>query len=65
MASWHSNAQKLKEAVQIAKDHGCVVKQVGKEYRLYRIVDERPVYVGARTSCGGIRRLVCQATGFV
>lgn len=56
--------QQFKEACQIARDHGCFVVDRGDNYLLYRKQPDRNVYIGSPRSAEGLRRLVCQATGF-
>ena len=69
MTRRHSPLQQLKEAKQIARDHGLFVieKPDGRgntAYLLYR--EHRPgnVYIGRRNTPEGIRRLVCKAANF-
>ena len=60
----HSPLQQLKEAKQIAQDHGCFVAERGGQYLLYRKTFPRPTFVGARGTPEALRRLVCKATNF-
>ena len=56
--------QVLKEAKQIAKDHGCVISERRGLYLLYRIINGRTVYQGDRSTPDKIRELVCKITNF-
>lgn len=70
MTRRHSPIQQLKEAKQIARDHGCFVVEKHPapgvtHYLLYREMSGHPnVYIGRRVTPAGIRSLVCKATGF-
>jgi len=68
MCRRHSPLQQLKEAKQIARDHGCFVVEKpgarGTRYLLYRQQQPDNVYIGQRSSPEGIRELVCKATNF-
>lgn len=64
MTARHSPLQQYREACQIARDHGCLVLHRGDSYLLYRKMPHRNVYLGCRKSPEGLRRFVCQATGF-
>jgi len=60
----HSPIQQLKEARQIALDHGCFVCEKGGKYLVYRKTPMRPVYLGSRGTPETLRRFVCQVTHF-
>lgn len=69
MTARHSPLQQVKEAKQIAKDHGCFVVErqtpTGLIWLLYRGMQHgRNILIGKRASPAGIRSLVCKATGF-
>lgn len=70
MTRRHSSLQQLKEARQIAKDHGLFVaekkdSQGNTAYLLYREMPRGPnVFVGKRSSPEAMRDLVCKATNF-
>ena len=67
MAS-HTPNQQLKEAKQIAKDHGMfVVEQkaaAGTQYLLYRELSPRNAFLGKRATPSGIRKLVANVANF-
>ena len=60
----HSPLQQLKEAKQIAQDHGCFVSERGGRYLLYRKTTPRPTLVGHCVTPEALRRMVCRATNF-
>jgi hypothetical protein len=60
----HSPLQQLKEAKQIAIDHGCFVTEKGGKFSVYRKMPMRLVYLGSRSSPEGLRQLVCKVTNF-
>lgn len=64
----HSPSQKVKEAKQIAIDHGLFVVERpdanGIAFLLYRKQTPHNVFVGRRRSPDGIRELVCKAANF-
>lgn len=69
MTRYHTPLQQLKEAKQIARDHGLFVveKQDGRGKTAYlRYRENRPAntYIGRRSSPAGIRALVCKAANF-
>lgn len=68
MTRRHSPLQMVKEAKQIARDHGCFVVErpdaKGIAYLLYRQQTPNNVFIGRRRSAIVIRQLVCKATGF-
>lgn len=67
MPSTRDPRQVLREAHQIARDHGCFVSEKkdsrGTTYLLYRKT-EPPTYVGKRTSIQGLHSMVCKACNF-
>lgn len=67
MAS-HTPLQQLKEAKQIAKDHGMFVAEQkardGTTYLLYREGHPRNVFLGKRSTPEGIRTLVAKCANF-
>ncbi|EGK73338.1 hypothetical protein METUNv1_00516 [Methyloversatilis universalis FAM5] len=67
MPSTRDPRQVLKEARQIAHDHGCFVSEKkegnGTTYLLYRKT-EPPTYVGKRSSIQGLHSMVCKACNF-
>jgi len=60
----HSAAQQIKEAYQIARDHGMFVVQKDGVYIVYRKTTERPVRLGRRATPEGLRRFVADTAGF-
>lgn len=64
MAAAHNPIQVLKEAKQIARDHGCFVVEKDKRYLVYRKTPTGNVYVGFRTDVSALRALVCTVTNF-
>lgn len=68
MTRRHTPLQQVKEAKQIARDHGCFVVEKadpkGPVFLLYRQMPGHNVFIGRRTTPAGIRTLVCKATGF-
>ncbi|MFA6310623.1 MAG: hypothetical protein WCV99_13385 [Sterolibacterium sp.] len=66
----HSPLQQLKEAKQIAKDHGlkvveCPVKPGKTDYVVYReLPDGRDTRLGKRASPQGLRKYVADLTNF-
>ena len=68
MCRRHSSLQQLKEAKQIALDHGCFVVEKpgthGMRYLLYRKTHPHNTYIGQRGSPEALRALVCKATHF-
>lgn len=64
MASARNPIQLIKEAKQIAKDHGCVVFEKGGAFLVYRKTHSCNVFVGKRSDPGQLRALVCRVTGF-
>lgn len=64
MATARDPRQVLKEAKQIATDHGCLVFEKGGKYLVYRKTDARPVYLGSRGTPSALRAFVCRVTNF-
>lgn len=64
MASTRNPIQVIKEAKQIAKDHGCFVAEKGGEFLVYRKTFDRNVFVGKCKAPERLRSLVCRVTGF-
>lgn len=68
MASQRNPIQVLKEAKQIARDHGCFVVEKadpkGTRYLVYRVLPHRNVCVGTRHSVDRLHQLVCKVTNF-
>lgn len=64
MATQRNPLQVLKEAKQIAKDHGCFVVEKPGRYLVYRCTPTRNVYVGFRSDIGALRSFVCTVTNF-
>ena len=68
MCRRHSPLQQLKEAKQIALDHGCFVVEKpgerGTRYLLYRKQTPNNTYLGQRSSPEALRALVCKVTNF-
>lgn len=65
----HTPMQQLKEAKQIARDHGLFVVEKTDcrgttRYLLYRALEPRAAFIGRRGSPEDIRALVCQVTNF-
>lgn len=60
--------QVLKEAKQIARDHGCFVVEKadpkGTRYLVYRRLYDRNECVGSRFSVTSLHKLVCKVTNF-
>lgn len=68
MPSTRDPRQVLKEARQIAQDHGCFISEKSDKagtttYLLYRKTTP-PTYVGRRTSVTGLHSMVCKACNF-
>lgn len=68
MTRRHSPLQQLKEAKQIARDHGLFVvekaERDGTSYLLYREQQPTNTLIGRRSSPSGIRNLVCKVANF-
>jgi hypothetical protein len=64
MATARNPIQVIKEAKQIAQDHGCFVAEKGGEFLVYRKTFDRNVFVGKCKAPERLRSLVCRVTGF-
>ena len=64
MAAARNPIQVLKEAKQIARDHGCFVTEKSGKYLVYRQTPARPVYLGSRGTPETLRSFVCKVTNF-
>lgn len=64
MATQRNPIQVLKEAKQIARDHGCFVVEKTGKYLVYRRTPTCNVYVGARGTPDSLRTFVCKVTNF-
>lgn len=68
MATQRNPLQVLKEAKQIARDHGCFVVEKaepkGTRYLVYRKLHDHNVCVGTRQSVQSLHSLVCKVTNF-
>lgn len=64
MPATRNPLQVLKEAKQIARDHGCVVFEKAGKYLVYRITPTGKVYLGARGTPQTLRPFVCRVTNF-
>lgn len=64
MATQRNPIQVLKEAKQIARDHGCFVVEKPGRFLLYRCTPTRNVYVGYRSDVSALRAFVCTVTKF-
>ena len=68
MAVQRSPLQVLKEAKQIARDHGCFVVEKsdpkGTRYLVYRCLHDRNTLVGSRHTVVALHKLVCKVTNF-
>lgn len=64
MATARNPIQLIKEAKQIAKDHGCFVAEKAGEFFVYRKTHSCNVFVGKRRDPAQLRALVCRLTGF-
>ena len=60
----HSPLQQIKEAKQIALDHGCFVVEKADKYLVYRKMPVKPVFLGARGTPASLRNFVCKVTNF-
>lgn len=64
----HTPLQQLKEAKQIALDHGMFIAEKKERdttlYLLYRALTPRNAYLGKRSSPSGIRSLVAKCAAF-
>lgn len=64
MASARNPIQVIKEAKQIARDHGCFVVEKPGRFLVYRRTPTRNVYLGFRSDPAALRAYVCQVTNF-
>lgn len=68
MAARRNPIQVLKEAKQIASDHGCFVVEKaepkGTRYLVYRKLHDRNECIGTRHSVNSLHQLVCKVTNF-
>ena len=64
MARQHSPLQVVREAKQIAQDHGLFVCEKRGVYLLYRNLPFGASYLGRSVSPSGLRGLVCRVAGF-
>lgn len=68
MPAQRNPLQVLKEAKQIARDHGCFVVEKsdpkGTRYLVYRCLPGHNTLVGSRFTVGSLHKLVCKATSF-
>lgn len=64
MASARNPLQVLKEAKQIATDHGCFVTEKAGRYHVFRKTQARVVWLGSRGDVNALRSLVCRVTNF-
>jgi hypothetical protein len=59
----HSDAQQVKEAQQLARDHGMFVVDKGTRYLLYRKMPHRNVFIGTRGSPAALLKFVSDCAG--
>lgn len=64
MATQRNPITILKEAKQIALDHGCFVVEKPGRFLVYRKTPTRNVYVGFRSDVNALRAYVCKVTNF-
>lgn len=64
MATQRNPIQVIKEAKQIARDHGCVVSERNGKFLVYRLTPVRAVYLGSRSNPDALRAYVCKVTNF-
>lgn len=64
MARARSPLQVLKEAKQIALDHGCYVADKSGRYHVYRETPTGPAWQGQCARPQALRDLVCKLTNF-
>lgn len=60
----HTPQQQIKQAKQIAHDHGCFVVEKGQRYLVYRRRPSGNVYLGFRSDPSALHAFVCKVTGF-
>lgn len=64
MATARNPIQVLKEAKQIAIDHGCFVAEKGGRFHIYRKTPTHPVWLGSCGTPETLRAKVCKVTNF-
>lgn len=64
MATQRNPLQLVKEAKQIAKDHGGMVIEKGGKFLVYRKTFNHPAYLGSRGTPAALRAFVCRVTNF-
>jgi hypothetical protein len=64
MSRERNPVQMFKEAVAIAQEHGLFIVEKNGEFRLFRRMEPKPVFIGKRGTTDGLRRLVCNVTNF-
>lgn len=64
MAAARNPIQVIKEAKQIANDHGCFVAEKGGRFHVYRKTPSRAVWLGSRGTPDALRSFVCRVTNF-
>lgn len=64
MPATRNPIQVLKEAKQIARDHGCFVVEKGGKYLVYRSNPRGNVYLGFRGTPETLRPFICKLTNF-
>lgn len=64
MTARHSPLQQLKEAKQIALDHGLFVVEKDSRFLLYRQQQPKNTYIGARSTPEALRAFVCKVANF-
>lgn len=68
MTTARNPIQILKEAKQIAREHGCFVVEKpspkGTRYLVYRVLPHRNAYLGARKKINHLHSFICKVTNF-
>lgn len=64
MATTRNPIQVLKEAKQIARDHGCFVAEKPGRFLVYRKTPTGNVFLGFRSDVNALRAYVCKVTNF-
>ncbi len=64
MATARNPIQLIKEAKQIARDHGCFIVEKTGRFLLYRRTPTCNVFVGSRSEPAALRAYVCKVTNF-
>jgi hypothetical protein len=64
MTATRNPLQVLKEAKQIARDHGCFVVEKGGKYLVFRVTPTGNAYLGSRGTPQTLRAHVCKLTNF-